>query len=72
MKNIQNLGGFVLISSPFSKTGSNIPGTDTGSSSAILKYDYCIPPAEENTVKQRKKSITTGNALLMKKSSNAA
>lgn len=77
MKNIQNLGGFVLISSPFSKTGNNIDGIDAAGSSAILKYDYCVPPTEENMEKQRRKNNTVPGTLesdtyRMKKRNNAA
>ncbi|MFT3680864.1 MAG: hypothetical protein QM791_11365 [Ferruginibacter sp.] len=48
MKNIQNLAGFVMTSRPENKTVNAIAegAKQTQTKSAILKFDYCIPPKE--------------------------
>ena len=75
MKNIQNLGGFVLTSKPYSKDAGNVlkqdenitsPG-DHYAASTILKYDYCLPPGEPQVKQQARKKM-----FLMKDKSNAA
>lgn len=71
MKSIQNLGGFVLTSTPFRKAGKDI--NDSGNNpSSILKFDYCIPPDDDIVFKQRKKIASKGQELIMNKKSNAA
>ena len=75
MKNVQNPGGFVLTSTPFSRNADSLFKADENSNqsnhpaaSTILKYDYCLPPENKEVLQNTREE----NMFLMKNKSNAA